>query len=289
MWGIFEFVLPSPTLVWSTPLGLPKRCGGHMHAPTFNKWHQQKKKKKTLHMLTHDTMRERGLTSSVVCINDKIYDIREGNVTIKNGIWTTNIRSLGFWDIRKWVAFWGLILQSLGCTWNSQFKISSHSRNDLSVLILWLENGVGRSKFAQKGRSHLLPFVLSGLCGGQLFHYMVAFGSPKKGKLEWKKERKNEKTSAKWDLSPYNCGAIVVGTLDAKAPLMELCLPKNLLPLTHALVSILKFMGHACGVASCFAWHDITMDGVSFDDVSGPLSLDSPRTLGMLSALISLV
>ena len=30
------------------------------------------------------------------------------------------------------------------------------------------------------------------------------------------------------------------------------------------------------------------MDGVSFDDVSGPLSLDSPRTLGMLSALISL-
>jgi len=54
MRGQLEFVLLSPTLAWSTPLGLP--------APTFNKWH---KKKKTLHMLTHVTMRGRGLTSSV--------------------------------------------------------------------------------------------------------------------------------------------------------------------------------------------------------------------------------
>jgi len=42
------------------------------HAPTFNKWH--KKKKKTLHMLTHGVMRGCGLTSLVVCINDEFRD-----------------------------------------------------------------------------------------------------------------------------------------------------------------------------------------------------------------------
>jgi hypothetical protein len=31
MRGQFEIVLPSPTQVWSTPLGLPGRCGGRMH------------------------------------------------------------------------------------------------------------------------------------------------------------------------------------------------------------------------------------------------------------------
>ena len=51
----FVFSLPS---VWSTPLGLPGRCG--MHAPTFNKWHHRKEKKKkkvTLHVFTHGAMR----------------------------------------------------------------------------------------------------------------------------------------------------------------------------------------------------------------------------------------
>jgi hypothetical protein len=57
----------------------------HMHAPTFNKWHK-KKKKVTLHILTHGTMRGCGLTSLVVCIVDKIRDIRERNVTIRNEI-----------------------------------------------------------------------------------------------------------------------------------------------------------------------------------------------------------
>ena len=55
MWGQFEFVLPSPTLVWSTPLGLPERCGRCMH--------------QTSHMLTHGTMQGYGLTSLVVCIS----------------------------------------------------------------------------------------------------------------------------------------------------------------------------------------------------------------------------
>ena len=53
----------------------------------------------------------------MVCINDKICDIRERNVTIRSEIWTTNIRSLGFQDIREWVTLiWRLILRSLGCT-----------------------------------------------------------------------------------------------------------------------------------------------------------------------------
>jgi hypothetical protein len=88
------------------------------HAPTSNKWH--KKKKVTLHMLTHGAIQGCGLTSLVVCINDKICDIREKNVTIRSEIWTTNIRSLGFRDIREWVTLWRLILWSLGCiTYNN--------------------------------------------------------------------------------------------------------------------------------------------------------------------------
>ena len=64
-----------------------------MHAPTLNKWHKKNKKNKnknkkvTLHMLTHGAMRGcGGLTSWVVCINDKFCDIRERNVTIRSEI-----------------------------------------------------------------------------------------------------------------------------------------------------------------------------------------------------------
>jgi hypothetical protein len=66
------------------------------HAPTYNKWHikkeeeeeeeKKKKKKKKIHMLTHGAMQECGLTSWVVCINDKFRDIRERNVTIRSEI-----------------------------------------------------------------------------------------------------------------------------------------------------------------------------------------------------------
>ena len=108
------------TLVWSTPLGLPERCG--KHAPTFNKWQEEekkKKKKKTLHMLTHGALRGCGLTSWVVCINDKFCDIRKRNVTIRSEIWTMNICSLGFRDIREYVTLWRLILWSLGCNSNT--------------------------------------------------------------------------------------------------------------------------------------------------------------------------
>jgi hypothetical protein len=53
-------------------------------------------------------MRGCGLTSWVVCINDKFVDIRKRNVTIRSEI------SLGFQDIRECVTLWRLILRSLG-------------------------------------------------------------------------------------------------------------------------------------------------------------------------------
>jgi hypothetical protein len=95
-----------------------------MHAPTFNKWHKKNKKtnknkKVTLHMLTHSAMQGCGLTSLVVCINDKVYDIREGNVTIRSEISIMNVCSLGFQDIRECVTLWRLILWSLGCSFTT--------------------------------------------------------------------------------------------------------------------------------------------------------------------------
>ena len=47
-------------------------------------WH--KNKKVTLQILTHGTLRGCGLTSLMVCINDKIRDIKERNVTIRSEI-----------------------------------------------------------------------------------------------------------------------------------------------------------------------------------------------------------
>ena len=93
------------------------------HAPTFHKWHKKKRKnnknkKMTLHMLTHGAMCGCGcgLTSLAVCIIDKFRDIRERNVTMRSEIWSTNICSLGFQDIRKCVTLWGLILRNLEST-----------------------------------------------------------------------------------------------------------------------------------------------------------------------------
>ena len=94
----------------------PSRAMWLMHSPTSNK--QQKKNKnikKTLHILRHCTMWGCEMTSLVVCMNDKVHDIRERNLTIRSEIWTTNIRSGGFRDIREWVILWRLMLWKLGC------------------------------------------------------------------------------------------------------------------------------------------------------------------------------
>ena len=101
------------SVVYSTTW--PPQTMWQTHAPTFKKWHKKKKKKKTLHMLTHGAMLGCGLTSSVVCINDKFCDIRERNVTIRNENGTMNIHSLGCRDIREYMTLWWLVLWSLGC------------------------------------------------------------------------------------------------------------------------------------------------------------------------------
>ena len=95
----------------------PSQAMWRMHAPTFNKWHK-KEKKKTLHMLTHGVMRRCGLTSLVVCNDDWIRDKHERLVTIRSEIWTLNIRSLGFQDIRECVTLQELILWSLECIYD---------------------------------------------------------------------------------------------------------------------------------------------------------------------------
>jgi hypothetical protein len=107
IWGQFEFVLLPPTLVWSTPLGLPGQCGGHMHQHLTSGIRRR---------MTYGAMQRCGLTSLVVYINDKFHDIRKRNATIRSEIWATNIRSLGFRDIREYVTLWKLILRRLGCT-----------------------------------------------------------------------------------------------------------------------------------------------------------------------------
>ena len=116
----------------------PSRVMWRVHAPTCNQWHKKKNKNKkvTLHMLTHGIMRRCGLTSWVVCINNKFCDARERNVTIRSEIWTMNIHSLGFWDVREYVTLWGLILWSLGCTCCSYNISLMHNITSLSSCCL---------------------------------------------------------------------------------------------------------------------------------------------------------
>ena len=118
----------------------------HMHAPTFNKWVKKKKKKNedkkvTLHINTRGAMRGCGLTSLVFCINDKIRDVGERNLTIRSDIWTTNICSLGFRDIREWLISWTLILQSLRyiASWSSRlWEICQSSREIYETYLNWI-------------------------------------------------------------------------------------------------------------------------------------------------------
>ena len=117
------------TLWNSTKCDILMVCCGPLHlafpsnvayaCTPFNKWHIKKKiknKKVTLHILTHGTMWRCEFTSLMIYINDKLRDIRERSVTIRSENWPTNIRSLGFQNIREWGTLWRLILRSLGCS-----------------------------------------------------------------------------------------------------------------------------------------------------------------------------
>jgi hypothetical protein len=75
-------------MVWCGPLHLVFPGDVTYACTNIQQWHKKKKKNHdkevTLHMLTHGAMRGCGLASWVVCINDKIRDIRERNVTIRS-------------------------------------------------------------------------------------------------------------------------------------------------------------------------------------------------------------
>ena len=108
-----KFILLSPLLVWSTPLGLPGQCGICMHQHSTSGIRRRRRWHSTYwHMAQCEGV---GWLLWWFALMTKKNYIRERNVTIRSEIWTTNIRSLGFWDIREWVILWGLILRSLGC------------------------------------------------------------------------------------------------------------------------------------------------------------------------------
>ena len=135
MWH-YQIWIHSPlTFVGVVHSNWPSGTMCHMHTPTLNKWHKKKKKSKnkkvTVHILTHGAMRGVWLTSSVDCMDNINHDIRERNVTTRSEIWTTNICSLGFQDIREWVILWGLILRSWGVlSWMIEIWMKKHLVSD---------------------------------------------------------------------------------------------------------------------------------------------------------------
>ena len=116
MWGQFDFVLLSPTLVGSTPLGLPRQCGKGMHKHSTSDIRRRTKIRRWHSTRWHMTQCE-GVSWLLwwFALMTKFRDVRERNVATRSEIWTTNIRSLGFRDIREWVPLWGLILRRLRC------------------------------------------------------------------------------------------------------------------------------------------------------------------------------
>ena len=123
----FVFVLLSPPLVWSTPLGLHGQCGIFMHQHSTSRRRRRRRR-------WHSTYWHRTQCEGVgwllwwFALMIEICDIRERNVTIKSEIWTTNICFLGFHDIRQWMMLWRLILRSLGvCNWDGSW-LSSKGR-----------------------------------------------------------------------------------------------------------------------------------------------------------------
>ena len=120
----FEFILLSPPLVWSTPLGLPGRCGICMHQHSTNGIRRITRIRRWLSTYWHIAQCE-GVGGLLwwIALNDIIHDIRKRNVTIRSEIWAM-IRFLGFRDIKEWVILWRLILRSLGCIWTHQIPNS---------------------------------------------------------------------------------------------------------------------------------------------------------------------
>ena len=83
----------------ATPLGLPGQCGKCMHQHSTSGIRRISIRGDTLQ---NDTWHNVRVWVDFGGLHyDKIRDIRERNVTIRSETWTTNIRSLRFWDIRE--------------------------------------------------------------------------------------------------------------------------------------------------------------------------------------------
>ena len=109
-WGRFEFALPSHALAWSTPLGVPGRCGKRMHQLSTSGIRIRRTRIRRWHFTCCRVVQCEGVgwLHVVVRINDNFCGMRESNVTIRSEIWTTHIRSLGFQDIRECVTLRGV-------------------------------------------------------------------------------------------------------------------------------------------------------------------------------------
>ena len=106
----FKFIMVSLPLVWPTPVGLPERCGICMHQHSTSGIRRRRSRwcSTYWHMVQCEGV---GWLLWWFAIMTKY----SWNVTIRSEIWTTNIGSLGFQDIREWVILSRLILRSLGC------------------------------------------------------------------------------------------------------------------------------------------------------------------------------
>jgi hypothetical protein len=128
--------------MWFTSLDLPGRCGICMnqHSTSGIRRRRIRRSIRTLHILTHGAMRGCGLTAFMVCINDKIRDIRERNVTTRSE--RTEICSLGFREIREWVTLCRMILRSLGCTYYNEARLCVQT---IDIILCLMTDIIGRA------------------------------------------------------------------------------------------------------------------------------------------------
>ena len=113
-----------------------------------------RRRRRRSHVLTRGAMRGCGLPSLMVCINGITCDIRETNVTKRSEIWTKNIRSLGFWNVREWHTLRELILWILGCIYRA-----------CQWWVLWINNLVCKKKILlSKNMPSIMCFNLQSTC-----------------------------------------------------------------------------------------------------------------------------
>ena len=100
-------------VVWSTSLGLPEWCNICMHQHSTSGIRRNIRRRRWRSTRWHMAQCEGvGWLLWWFALMTTFRDIKERNVTIRSEIWTMNIRSLGFQDIKEWVTLWKLILQS---------------------------------------------------------------------------------------------------------------------------------------------------------------------------------